>query len=281
MRRRIPLAHHGPAQAGQPARGWLLAGPLALPVALGRGGIRANKREGDGGTPRGRFRLKRLWWRADRHPRPRDAAAGAPHPARRRLVRGPGRPPLQPAGPLAPGQHGRPAGARRPLYDFIVEIDHNTRPRIAGRGSAVFIHVARPGFAPTAGCVALDHARPCAACWRGSGRGRASRLSEPYNLRRRYSFLRHNARDAAIGCRINKSQDAASVSRRHCRATNADRPAGRLMDSFLDTSLLCRTRADEADRPRRRRHRLARDRRADSGPRPPRESPTVGKFMGI
>ena len=34
------------------------------------------------------------------------------------------------------------------LYDFIVEIDHNTRPRIAGRGSAVFMHVARPGFAP-------------------------------------------------------------------------------------------------------------------------------------
>jgi L,D-peptidoglycan transpeptidase YkuD (ErfK/YbiS/YcfS/YnhG family) len=42
------------------------------------------------------------------------------------------------------------------LYDYIVELDHNTRPRIAGRGSAVFIHVARPGFAPTAGCVALN-----------------------------------------------------------------------------------------------------------------------------
>jgi L,D-peptidoglycan transpeptidase YkuD (ErfK/YbiS/YcfS/YnhG family) len=41
------------------------------------------------------------------------------------------------------------------LYDFIIEIDHNTRPRVAGRGSAVFLHVARPGFAPTAGCVAL------------------------------------------------------------------------------------------------------------------------------
>jgi L,D-peptidoglycan transpeptidase YkuD (ErfK/YbiS/YcfS/YnhG family) len=38
---------------------------------------------------------------------------------------------------------------------MIVEIDHNTRPRIAGRGSAVFIHIARPAFAPTAGCVAL------------------------------------------------------------------------------------------------------------------------------
>ena len=41
------------------------------------------------------------------------------------------------------------------LYDLFIEIDHNTKPRVAGRGSAVFIHVARPGFAPTAGCVAL------------------------------------------------------------------------------------------------------------------------------
>ncbi|MBO0717353.1 MAG: L,D-transpeptidase family protein, partial [Rhizobiales bacterium] len=42
------------------------------------------------------------------------------------------------------------------LYDLIVETDHNTRPRVAGHGSAVFIHVARPGFGPTAGCVALS-----------------------------------------------------------------------------------------------------------------------------
>ena len=45
------------------------------------------------------------------------------------------------------------------LYDIIVEIDHNTRPRIAGRGSAVFIHLARPGFLPTAGCVGLEGPR--------------------------------------------------------------------------------------------------------------------------
>jgi len=41
------------------------------------------------------------------------------------------------------------------LYDLIIEIDHNDRPRVAGRGSAVFIHIARDGFKPTAGCVAL------------------------------------------------------------------------------------------------------------------------------
>ncbi|MGB8746638.1 MAG: L,D-transpeptidase family protein, partial [Pseudolabrys sp.] len=42
------------------------------------------------------------------------------------------------------------------LYDFIIEIDHNTRPRVSGRGSAVFMHAARKGFAPTAGCIALE-----------------------------------------------------------------------------------------------------------------------------
>src|ERR1700719_1451410 len=53
------------------SHGVLLAGRHAIPVVLGRSGIAAGKREGDGATPRGRFRLIRLWWRADRLPRPR------------------------------------------------------------------------------------------------------------------------------------------------------------------------------------------------------------------
>src|SRR3954464_11491232 len=56
--------------AGDPRRGWLTAGPLTIPVALGRGGILANKREGDGGTPRGCFRPRQLWGRRARHSRP-------------------------------------------------------------------------------------------------------------------------------------------------------------------------------------------------------------------
>ena len=59
------------ARAGNSRQGWLRACELTIPVALGRGGILANKREGDGGTPRGVFHPLRLWWRADRHPRPR------------------------------------------------------------------------------------------------------------------------------------------------------------------------------------------------------------------
>jgi L,D-peptidoglycan transpeptidase YkuD (ErfK/YbiS/YcfS/YnhG family) len=138
--------------AGTRTRGWLSSGPFAIRVALGRGGILANKRESDGGTPRGRFRLMRLWYRDDRGGRPRTLLPARPirpddawceDPADRRYNR-----PIK-----ASGDHLWRDDA---LYDLLIEIDHNTRPRIAGRGSAVFIHVARPNRGPTAGCVALD-----------------------------------------------------------------------------------------------------------------------------
>ena len=60
---------------------------------------------------------------------------------------------------MAAGEPGDRLRRADHLYDLIIEIDHNTRPRMAGRGSAVFIHVARPGLAPTAGCVAMPKSR--------------------------------------------------------------------------------------------------------------------------
>src|ERR1700735_3826991 len=141
--------------AGDPRRGWLTANGWTVPVALGRGGILANKREGDGGTPKGTFRPNRLWWRADRHPRPqtflpvraiRPDDAWCEDPLSRHYNR-----------PLKLGGNDGGDRLRREdhLYDFIIEIDHNTQPRIAGRGSAVFLHLARPDFSPTAGCVSM------------------------------------------------------------------------------------------------------------------------------
>ncbi len=143
------------AKAGRRSQGWLFAGASAAPVALGRAGIKADKREGDGGTPRGRFHPVRLWWRADRMLRPRTFLpvrrigredAWCEDPADRRYNRAVRRSASEPGDRLSRTDS---------LYDMIVEIDHNTRPLIASRGSAVFIHIARPRFAPTAGCVAL------------------------------------------------------------------------------------------------------------------------------
>jgi L,D-peptidoglycan transpeptidase YkuD (ErfK/YbiS/YcfS/YnhG family) len=137
------------------SRGWISLGSLRLPCALGRGGIRARKREGDGATPLGRFSICRVYYRADRLPRPR-----APLPVS----------PLRPSHGWCDAPSDRnynrpvtlpyPASAERMwredgLYDIVVVLDHNQRPRKRAGGSAVFMHIARSDYAPTAGCVAL------------------------------------------------------------------------------------------------------------------------------
>lgn len=44
------------------------------------------------------------------------------------------------------------------LYDVCLITDHNQTPRVRGKGSAIFIHVARPGLLPTEGCLAFPGA---------------------------------------------------------------------------------------------------------------------------
>jgi L,D-peptidoglycan transpeptidase YkuD (ErfK/YbiS/YcfS/YnhG family) len=146
------------AKAGDHQRGWLMADGAAIPVALGRGGILADKREGDGGTPRGAFHPIRLWWRADRHPRPRTFLPARPITTMDAWSEDPGDRRYNQPIRVGADQPGDRLAREDHLYDFIIEIDHNTRPRVSGRGSAVFLHLARENFSPTAGCVGMTKA---------------------------------------------------------------------------------------------------------------------------
>lgn len=136
-------------------RGLLTGAGFVRPCALGRSGRRALKREGDGTTPSGTFRLERVLYRPDRSPRPRTGlqlsilspADGWCDASNDRNYNRPVRHPY----PASAEMLWRSDG----LYDVIVVLDCNRRPRIRGRGSAIFMHVARPGFEPTEGCIAL------------------------------------------------------------------------------------------------------------------------------
>jgi L,D-peptidoglycan transpeptidase YkuD (ErfK/YbiS/YcfS/YnhG family) len=137
------------------SRGLVVAGGLSLPCALGRRGIHRRKREGDGATPVGRLALVAVLYRPDRIRRPATRLPAIPlrpdsgwcdDPSDRlynREVRLPFR-----AG------HERLWRSDR-LYDVVVVLDYNlARPR-RGAGSAIFLHIAAPGFPPTEGCIAV------------------------------------------------------------------------------------------------------------------------------
>lgn len=147
---------------GAPHLGILRCGGLSIPVALGRSGIAFDKREGDGRTPAGRWRIERLLYRPDHGPRPvthlpcrplKPSDGWCDDAADRRY----NRPVALPIGGARKVSHER-MWRDDGLYDLVLVLDHNTRPRVAGRGSAVFVHLARPGFRPTEGCVALRRA---------------------------------------------------------------------------------------------------------------------------
>jgi len=142
---------------GARGRGWLVAGPLRIPCALGPAGVVRIKREGDGGTPAGRFRLLWGYFRPDR-PRP-DAGCVPLRPMRKDTAwcedsqsRNYNRPVR--LGPDATDRMWRDDA----LYDLTFVLDQNFRARAKGRGSAIFFHIARANMSPTAGCVAIPAA---------------------------------------------------------------------------------------------------------------------------
>lgn len=127
--------------------------------ALGKDGVTTQKREGDHKTPVGRFALRELLFRPDRF-----GAAPATKLAARALTQSDGWCD-DPADPF----YNRavalpyPASAERlwredTVYDLIIPLGYNDNPPVAPLGSAIFIHIARPDFAGTEGCVALARA---------------------------------------------------------------------------------------------------------------------------
>ena len=128
-----------------------------FPCSIGKGGIRTDKREGDGATPRGTHRIVGQLYRPDRMARPTDWAVpirptdlwsdDPRHEDYNQMVRAP-----------YPHSHERLRRAD-PLYDLVLLTDWNWPRAEKGRGSAIFLHQwRRPGY-PTEGCIAFrrDH----------------------------------------------------------------------------------------------------------------------------
>ncbi|OLP60457.1 hypothetical protein BJF93_14610 [Xaviernesmea oryzae] len=139
-----------------PTRALLRFGPVTVPAAIGRSGRRVLKREGDGATPIASMRVLSGFLRRDRISSPPSRLRLAPirkdmlwcdapgHAAYNRLVRAPFKP-----------SHEMLMRADN-LYDLCLVLDWNIAERRRNRGSAIFLHLIRPGYQPTEGCIALE-----------------------------------------------------------------------------------------------------------------------------
>jgi L,D-peptidoglycan transpeptidase YkuD (ErfK/YbiS/YcfS/YnhG family) len=127
----------------------------AARAAVGRAGVSANKKEGDGVTPAGTFPLISAFYRADRMPPPVSRLPLRVLSLSDAWVDDPTDPNYNRLASLPYGASAEPMWLDDALYDLLVVIGYNVSPVVAGAGSAVFLHIARPDFAPTAGCIAV------------------------------------------------------------------------------------------------------------------------------
>ena len=139
---------------------WLQAGRRVVVAQIGRGGViwAADKRDGDGATPCGRWPVRAVYYRPDRVQCPETILPchhltvdcgwcdDVTSPYYNRYVK-------------------RPCDFRHEqmwrhdeAYDFVVELGYNDDPEVAGHGSAIFLHCTAAGKTSTAGCVAVSQA---------------------------------------------------------------------------------------------------------------------------
>lgn len=146
-------------QAGKaPAEARVHIGPLVIRAAIGKSGLSRRKREGDGKTPVGTFKLRAGYFRPDQMLRLCCATGLSMLRSKSGWCDQPWT-----------GLYNRPVNAGHRfgherlwrddhVYDVVFPTSHNEKPRIQGAGSAIFFHLARPNYAGTEGCIAISPA---------------------------------------------------------------------------------------------------------------------------
>lgn len=143
------------AKPGDQSRGLLIASGRIIEAAFGKGGITSIKREGDGATPLGVMGLISVYVRRGRLQRVRCGLKVKAIGSKDGWCDAPGDRNYNRRVPVPyPASHEKMLRDDH-LYDVVVVLDANIRPRRQGMGSAIFFHLARPDYAPTEGCVAI------------------------------------------------------------------------------------------------------------------------------
>lgn len=140
------------------ADGRFLLGGRETRCALGKGGVVAAdaKREGDGASPAGKWLMRRVYYRPDRMDAPQTALPVVALKPEDGWCDAPDDPLYNRPVTLPYSASHEKMWREDHVYDVVVELGYNDDPPVPGRGSAIFMHLARPDWSGTKGCVALS-----------------------------------------------------------------------------------------------------------------------------
>ena len=125
-------------------------------AAVGAAGVSATKREGDKATPAGTFPLPFGTYRPDRIELPGTSLPMTPLREAHAWVDDPNDPKYNQLVELPYPAHVEEMWRADGIYDLLVIVGYNMNPTRPGAGSAIFLHIARPNFSSTEGCIAIE-----------------------------------------------------------------------------------------------------------------------------
>ena len=136
--------------------GYLKYNNLKFRCALGKAGVQGSKREGDNVTPKGTFKIVKIYYRSDRIKKISSKFRPIKITKNMGWCDDPNSKNYNQLIKLPTKYGHEKLHKKNNVYDLIVVLNYNMNPIIKNKGSAIFIHVAKKKYKKTAGCIALN-----------------------------------------------------------------------------------------------------------------------------
>jgi L,D-peptidoglycan transpeptidase YkuD (ErfK/YbiS/YcfS/YnhG family) len=135
--------------------GYLKYNNLKFRCALGKAGVESRKQEGDNVTPKGTFKIVKIYYRSDRIKKISSKFRPIKITKNMGWCDDPNSKNYNQLIKLPTKYGHEKLHKKNNVYDLIVVLNYNMSPIIKNKGSAIFIHVAKKKYKKTAGCIAL------------------------------------------------------------------------------------------------------------------------------
>ena len=135
--------------------GYLKYKDIKFKCALGKSGIRKKRTEGDNITPKGTFKIIKIYYRKDKITKINSAFKLIEIKKNMGWCDDPESKKYNQLINLPSKYRHEKLFRNDRIYDLILVLDYNMNPVIKNRGSAIFIHIAKNNYNKTKGCIAL------------------------------------------------------------------------------------------------------------------------------